>query len=71
MRRTLLAVLANRAFVAEAKAAGAVPLIFGMERSDGSISRFDTVAFPEGHPRAAANPAGRKSPMRPAMRETP
>ncbi len=49
------AVLANRAFVAEAKAAGAVPLIFGMERSDGSISRFDTVAFPEGHPRAAAN----------------
>jgi predicted NBD/HSP70 family sugar kinase len=49
------AVLANRAFVAEAKAAGAVPLIFGMERPDGSISRFETVAFPEGHPRAEAN----------------
>jgi predicted NBD/HSP70 family sugar kinase len=49
------AVLANRAFVAEAKAVGAVPLIFGMERSDGSLSRFTTVAFPEGHPRAAAN----------------
>jgi predicted NBD/HSP70 family sugar kinase len=49
------AVLANRAFATEAKSAGAVPLIFGMERSDGSISRFETVAFPEGHPRAEAN----------------
>jgi predicted NBD/HSP70 family sugar kinase len=48
-------VLANRAFAAEARAAGAVPLIFGMERPDGSLSRFSTVAFPEGHPRAAAN----------------
>ncbi len=49
------AVLANRAFVAEAEAAGCVPLLFGMERPDGSVSRFDTVAFPEGHARAAAN----------------
>jgi predicted NBD/HSP70 family sugar kinase len=49
------AVLANRAFVAEAEAAGSVPLIFGMERPDGSLSRYETVAFPEGHPRAEAN----------------
>lgn len=49
------AVLANRAFVAQANSAGAVPLVFGMERPDGSLSRFETIAFPEGHPQAAAN----------------
>ena len=50
------AVLANRAFLEEVKQSGAgVPLIFGLERSDGSISRFETKVFPDGHPRAAAN----------------
>ncbi len=50
------AVLANRAFVAEVKATGqATPLVLGMVRPDGSVSRFETVVFPEGHPRFAAN----------------
>jgi predicted NBD/HSP70 family sugar kinase len=31
------------------------PLVLGLERADGSISRFETRAFPDGHPRAAAN----------------
>jgi predicted NBD/HSP70 family sugar kinase len=31
-----------------------VPLVIGLERSDGSLSRYETVAFPDGHPRAAA-----------------
>lgn len=49
-------VLANRAFRAEVTASGeGVPLIFGLERSDGSVSRFETYVFPEAHPRAAAN----------------
>jgi len=50
------AVLANRAFLTEVDAAGgAVPLILGLERSDGSVSRYETRVFPEGHERAAAN----------------
>jgi predicted NBD/HSP70 family sugar kinase len=50
------AVLANRAFVAEVEASGeGVPLILGLEQADGSVSRFETVAFPEGHARAEAN----------------
>jgi predicted NBD/HSP70 family sugar kinase len=50
------AVLANRAFTREVKESGqGVPLIIGLERSDGSISRFETVAFPDGHLRADAN----------------
>jgi len=49
-------VLANRAFQAEVAASGVgVPLIFGIERSNGSISRFETRVFPEAHPQAAAN----------------
>jgi len=32
-----------------------VPLVVALERLDGSLSRYDTVAFPEGHPRADAN----------------
>ncbi len=48
-------VLANRAFVAEVVAAGGVPLVLGLERPDGALSRFETVVFPEGHPRFAAN----------------
>ena len=50
------AVLANRAFLKEVDAAdGGVPLVLGLERADGSVSRFETRVFPEGHPRAAAN----------------
>lgn len=50
------AVLANRAFVAEVQASGqGVPLVLGMMRPDGSVSRFETVVFAEGHARFAAN----------------
>jgi predicted NBD/HSP70 family sugar kinase len=50
------AVLANRAFREEVEASRAgVPLAFGLERPDGSISRFETRVFRAGHPRAAAN----------------
>ncbi len=50
------AILANRAFRDEVAASGAgVPLVIGLERPDGSLSRYDTVAFPEGHPRACAD----------------
>jgi predicted NBD/HSP70 family sugar kinase len=50
------AALANRTFRQEVAASGAgVPLIIALERSDGAVSRFETVAFPDGHPRAAAN----------------
>jgi predicted NBD/HSP70 family sugar kinase len=50
------AVLTNRAFRQEVAASGrGVPLAIGLERADGGISRFDTVAFPDGHPRADAN----------------
>ena len=48
--------LANRAFREEVAASGAgVPLVIGLERSDGAVSRYETVAFPDGHPRADAN----------------
>jgi predicted NBD/HSP70 family sugar kinase len=43
-------VLQNRAFRADAAAAGAVPLVIGLERSDGTRSRYETVAFPAGSP---------------------
>lgn len=50
------AVLANRAFLEEVDASGAgVPLVLGLERADGSVSRFETRVFPDGHPRAEAN----------------
>jgi predicted NBD/HSP70 family sugar kinase len=50
------AALANRAFRAEVAASGAgVPLVFALERSDGGVSRYETVAFSDGHPRADAN----------------
>ncbi len=48
--------LANRAFRdAVAASGGGVPLIFGLERGDGSVSRFETAVFPDGHPKAEAN----------------
>lgn len=50
------AVLANRAFQAEVAASGVgVPLVLGLERVGGTLSRFETTVFPDGHPRAEAN----------------
>ena len=50
------AVLANRAFQKEVAASGVgVPLVLGLERADGELSRFETQVFPESHPRAGAN----------------
>ncbi len=50
------AVLANHAFLREVDESGAgVPLILGLERADGSISRYETQVFREGHSRAKAN----------------
>ena len=50
------AVLANRAFLQGVDASGGgVPLVIGLERSDGSLSRFETRVFPDDHPRAEEN----------------
>ncbi len=50
------AVLANRSFQEAVADSGAgVPLVFGLERADGAISRFETRVFPDGHPQAGAN----------------
>lgn len=50
------AVLANRAFRRAVEAAGGgVPLVLGLERGDGSVSRYETRVFPEGHARSGAN----------------
>jgi len=50
------AALINQAFQEDVLAAGgAVPLVFGLERPDGSVSRFETQVFPQDHPQAGAN----------------
>jgi len=50
------AVLANRNFRQEIEAEGVgVPLVIGLERPNGSVSRFETTVFPDDHPRAEAN----------------
>lgn len=49
------AVLANRAFRRDAKAAGGPPLIITLTRSHGAVSRYETVVFPVDHPRAEEN----------------
>jgi len=50
------AALINRAFREEVQASReGVPLVFGLERPDGSVSRFETLIFPQGHPRAGTN----------------
>ncbi len=50
------AALANRAFRrAVAEAGGGVPLLFGLERPNGSLSRFETRVFAGDHPRAGEN----------------
>ncbi len=48
------AVLANRAFE-QAVGEDGVPLVIGLEREAGKLSRFETRVFPEGHPQAGAN----------------
>jgi predicted NBD/HSP70 family sugar kinase len=48
------AVLANRAFKKETGAVS-VPLVIGLERDDGKLSRFETRVFPENHPRTEEN----------------
>ena len=48
------AVLANRAFEKETTAVN-VPLVFGLERDAGKLSRFETRVFPETHPHAGSN----------------
>ena len=50
----LPAVLANRLFERETAELG-VPLVFGLEREAGKISRFETRVYPKGHPRARTN----------------
>jgi predicted NBD/HSP70 family sugar kinase len=43
--------LANRAFRKEASGVG-VPVVIGLERGGNEIGRFETLVFPENHPRA-------------------
>jgi len=50
------AVLAHRAFLDAVKAiGGGEPLVLGLERGDGSVSRYETRVFPDHHPKAEAN----------------
>jgi predicted NBD/HSP70 family sugar kinase len=50
------AVLANRAFAeAVAQSGAAVPLVLGLERANGQVSRFETTVFADDHPDAASN----------------
>jgi predicted NBD/HSP70 family sugar kinase len=50
------AVLANREFQRELElSGGSVALVLGLERADGSVSRFETRVFPDDHPRSDAN----------------
>lgn len=50
------AVLANHAFLGEVEESKCgVPLVLGLERSGGYLSRFETQVHPEGHPQAEAN----------------
>jgi predicted NBD/HSP70 family sugar kinase len=50
------AVLANRAFQNEVADSGeAMPLVLGLERADGSVSRHATQILPPDHPRSDAN----------------
>lgn len=51
------AVLANRAFAERVLRKGGVPLVFGLERPDGSLSRYETMVLRESQSTAAANTA--------------
>lgn len=48
-------VLANRTFAQAVTAFGGVPLVLGLERGDGSVSRYETRVFSENHPRSKSN----------------
>ncbi len=48
------AALANRAFRQAVSGIG-VPLVLGLLRDNGALTRFETEVFPEGHPGAEAN----------------
>ena len=50
----LPAVLANHAFKLQAAEVG-VPLVIGLERESGRLSRIETCVFPEDHPESRAN----------------
>ncbi len=47
--------LAHRALRQTAQDAGAAPLVLGLERADGSCSRYETIILPADHPHAEAN----------------
>lgn len=50
------AVLANRAFQEEVRrSGGGVPVVLGLERGDGSVSRFETAVLEDSHPKSEAN----------------
>src|SRR6478735_10490474 len=49
------AVLGNRAFRAAVGSAGGAPLSLALERDSGKISVYETLVFPDGHPKAHAN----------------
>jgi len=50
------AALANRAYrAAVAESGGARPLVIGLERGDGTRSRYETQVFPAGHPMQRLN----------------
>lgn len=50
------AVLVNRAFQKEVEVSGeGVPLVIGLERLDGYITRYTTQVFPDGHQKAISN----------------
>ena len=50
------AVLAHRAFLEAVEATGGgEPLVLGLERGDGSVSRYETRVFRDAHPKSEAN----------------
>jgi len=48
------AVLANRAFAVQTADVG-VPLVIGLGRDNGQLTRYSTLVLPDGHPQAGAN----------------
>ncbi len=48
------AVLANHAFQKQMEGVG-IPLVIGIERDAGKLSRFETLVFPEDHPNSESN----------------
>ena len=48
------AILANRAFAVQVADVG-VPLVIGLERDNGQLTRYSTLVLPDGYPHAGAN----------------